>query len=429
MSGIGSYERRLADRMATAQQAALGLGEDEDPNWRATRRAADAAALRRQIGYGLGTDEEIPGAPTGGQPMNQAIGMGGNGTQARANYAMSVMGGRRTLGGQRSGTHNQYGDQFEYLRSTNPQLAAMMPAPNYVTMSLNGRDTWGGRGGVYQGGKAGGGEWTGGTPVPGAQYAQRPQQQAQPASFGQQVGNAMRYQFQPQASFLGGGAGARMQQYNAQRPAGQAGGGITNAMSAPGVPSPSVASGYDPMDPYAATRAQEADRNAAIQTMQNYQQGIGGSQLARGAEGLAAGLIADPEAMNDSTYNAIRGQTIEANKSAMADQERALREDLAAAGRTGTGGAMAQLQELRRGGGEDLTNSLRDLMVNRALRKKQDQLNALAGGGATLDQLARIYGAPASKIADIYNNTERDDQSLQRALYMMMLGAGGGYGG
>jgi hypothetical protein len=206
------------------------------------------------------------------------------------------------------------------------------------------------------------------------------------------------------------------------------GGGITGAMSAPGYQGASVSTGFDPNDPYAVSRAQEADRQAAIDTMRQYQQGVGGSALARGLEGQAADLVAHPESVDDATQRQIEGGAIETQRAQEADLVRQLREDQGASGRAGTGAGVRQVADVRRQSGSALNQQLTDLAVARAMRKKQEQAAALQAAGGTLGGLSQIGGATASKIADIFNGTERDDQSLARQIFASMLGAGGGYG-
>ena len=204
---------------------------------------------------------------------------------------------------------------------------------------------------------------------------------------------------------------------------------ITASMSGPAAVGGRVSTGFDPTDPYATSRAQEADRQAAIDTYAKFQQGVGNSGLARGMESLGADLAQNPESIDDATQNQIEARIIEDARNRQRDTDRELREDLGAAGRTGTGQAVSQLAENRRGNEAGLTRALMDSMIDRKKRGREEKIGSLDAAGRSFGTLAGVGGSTAKGIADIFAGTERDDKSFQNALFQMMLGAGGGFGG
>lgn len=205
------------------------------------------------------------------------------------------------------------------------------------------------------------------------------------------------------------------------------GGTITGSMSSPGINPPSIAHNYNPLDPHAATAAQEANRQAAIDTLRQFLAGIGNSALARRQESLASDLLANPESIDDATQQQIESRLIESHRDRERDLVRRLAEDLGASGQLGSGLGVSQINEARRLSNADLTRALRDAMIDRKLRGREERLQALAGGGAALGQLADIGGRTSSQIADILASTDIDDAALTNALFQMMFGMGGGY--
>lgn len=219
----------------------------------------------------------------------------------------------------------------------------------------------------------------------------------------------------------GGGAGA------GGPGVGGMGQSISGYLASPGPPLPS-ATGFNPFDPSSATKIAEANRQAAVDELRRFGAGVGGSPLSGGLESAAVGLLRQPEAISDETQRMIESRAIEASKAGARDQERLAREDIGAAGRTGTGVGMQELSNIRRGAGADLNRVLSDLQIQRAVRRNQDIQSAMGSAGGAFEKLAGVGGANASKIADILAGTDLGDSEMARLIFQAMLGQGGGYG-
>lgn len=276
----------------------------------------------------------------------------------------------------------------------------------------------------YQGSlaPAGGGQGSQSGTVPLAQQQyQQMQQQAPPVVNQQKAGATGGFRLgglnlglpggQPQGAPQGGGQG----------------GSLTGFMSQPGYTTPSVAQA-NPYDEASMIRAQEADRNAALQQLFSLQQGIGNSALARGIESQGAALASNPESFSAQDRQDAEARMIDENRTRAAEAQRAMAEQLGGTGRLGSGGGVSALMDTRRRYDQDLANQLRDMRFSFADRAGADRRSGLAAATGALGQLGGLASGTANKIADIFSNTERSDQDAAKALYQMYFGLGGGYG-
>lgn len=198
-------------------------------------------------------------------------------------------------------------------------------------------------------------------------------------------------------------------------------------MASPGFNPPSVV-GMNPFDPNSITAAQEANRQAGIDTLRQFQAGIGNSQLAQGVEGLGARLAANPDAIDPATYQAMQSQTINTQRAQQQQELNDLRNNLGAQGRLGTGAATAAMTGARMQSDQDLTNSLQNLAVQRAMTNQQSRVQNLGAASGALGGLAGIGQKSASQIADIFNNTQIGDQ-FNQIMKQLGIGMGGSYQG
>jgi hypothetical protein len=151
--------------------------------------------------------------------------------------------------------------------------------------------------------------------------------------------------------------------------------------------------------------------------------------LTQGARGLAAGLLANPEAINDRTQQLAVNRASNLMNAAQNAQRRGVMQGLAARGMLGGSAQQAAMNNIERNRQAQLVGLGSDLEVQRAMRRNQDITNATNLASALAGQQAAISGDAARTLMSGVPYEAPDDLSgLGALLGANLYGAlSGGY--
>lgn len=148
-----------------------------------------------------------------------------------------------------------------------------------------------------------------------------------------------------------------------------------------------------------------------------------------GARGLAAGLLANPEAINDQTQQNILNKAQTVNTAQNQARLHAAAMDAAERGLSG-GGQLAGIQDQLRGdNARQMAQTNSDIGIQRALRKNQDISNAIGIGQGLAGQRAGFNQQNTATWANSIPQYRADDYSGLASLLASQQGRGGFGGG
>jgi hypothetical protein len=178
-----------------------------------------------------------------------------------------------------------------------------------------------------------------------------------------------------------------------------------------------------------ARRLQEQNWQEGKGMLQGVMPGYYGDPMVQGARGLAGGLMADPEAINDTTQGLIRNQLMNQLGAQGASAQRKGEAQLASRGQMNPAAQARMSERIGMGTESAMSRALSQTEIDRALRRNQDILAAMGAGRQLGNDAAGLNMGVANSFLENMPQYLPEDLSGLAALLAQTMGGRGGSGG